>query len=387
VSETKERILQSAEELISEQGVARTTIAMIAKKASVSDSLAYQYFKDKEDLVFAVARRRLEDALNQLQDHLQGIYDARSQLGKLLWFGLSYNDGHRDYVRNLMFEYRSNRDFYRSEAYGFIRRHAGITLGILTRGVEEKVFTDKADMRLVREILYGALDFEAVDSVITGEIQNAASDWNDLMDLTLRMIEAGEPTEPVEKRDRIIECAEKIFADSGFAKARIADVAGMAGIAEGSIYDFFEHKEDLLFSITEKRLNELLDPPRTMFVIQSPSGKLQRFIESCFERFLRNRDFLKVFVMDNLLSRRFYSSKAYGAFTGHMRVLEDIIEAGKASGAFRPEVNARVFRNMFLGAFTHIALRWIVFGERHFDKMNEIDHLTKLLCRAVTPHK
>ena len=191
-----------------------------------------------------------------MQEHLQGICEARSQLGKLIWYGLNYNDIHRNYVRNLMFEYRSNKDFYTSPAYQFIRRHSRLTLEILNRGVEEGVFRDDIDMKLVREIIYGTFDFEAIDCVIRGEIEKTSSDWQDIMSLILSMVEKGPEPSPAEKRDRILLCAEKVFAEYGFHKAKVSEISGLAGVAEGSIYDFFENKEDLFLSITEARLKE-----------------------------------------------------------------------------------------------------------------------------------
>jgi len=383
VNETKAKILQVAEELISEKGVARTTIAQIARKAEVSDSLAYQYFKDKEDLVFAVAYQRLEDTWNELQEQLQGIIDPRSQLGRVIWWGLRYNDVHRDYVRNLMFEYRSNRDFYKSPAYDYIRKHAQLTLGILNRGVQQGVFRDDVDVKLVREILYGTLDFEAVDCAITGTITESSNDWQDIMALILPMIETTEQSVQPDKKQRILLRAEEVFAEYGFAKAKLADIAGLVGIAESSIYDFFESKEDLLLSITEMRLQGHMELLPETFTIKTPLRKLRRFIRYHFDLYMQNRNFLKIFVMENLLSQRFYASGAFEVFKGYMEVFENIVEEGKSCGIFRQDVNPRVFKNMFLGAFTHVALRWIIFEGKHFDKMREVDQLIDLLCKAA----
>ena len=384
MNETKARILQAAEELIFEKGVARTTIAQIARKAEVSDSLAYQYFKDKEDLVFAVAYQRLEDTWNDLQEQLQGIIDPRSQLGKVIWILLKYNDRHHNYVRNLMFGYRSNKDFYNSLAYGFIQKHSQLTLQILNVGVEQGTFRRDVDMRLVRTIIHGTLDFEAVDCAITKNIEEGSNDWQDFMALILPMIEQRGQDADSGKRERILSYAEEIFAERGFSKSKLADIVAKVGIAESSIYDFFESKDDLLMSITEMRLEEHMKLLPDTFNINTPLRKLRRFIQYHFDLYMQNRNFLKVFVMENLLSYKFYASKAFDSFREYMKVFEDIIEEGKSDGTFRQDVNTRLFKNMFLGAFTHMALRWIIFEEKHFDKMREVRRLVDLLSASVT---
>jgi TetR/AcrR family transcriptional regulator, transcriptional repressor for nem operon len=51
---TRERIVAAASELMSQRGVARTTIEDIQEAAAISTSQMYHYFADKNDLVAAV---------------------------------------------------------------------------------------------------------------------------------------------------------------------------------------------------------------------------------------------------------------------------------------------------------------------------------------------
>jgi AcrR family transcriptional regulator len=57
-----------------------------------------------------------------------------------------------------------------------------------------------------------------------------------------------------ERRKQILDAATKVFAAKGFERATIADVARAAGIAEGSIYNYFKNKDDLLISIPRQAL-------------------------------------------------------------------------------------------------------------------------------------
>jgi AcrR family transcriptional regulator len=54
------------------------------------------------------------------------------------------------------------------------------------------------------------------------------------------------------KRDRIVECAMRHFAEDGYQGARVEDVAGELGIAKGSIFQHFGSKSGLFFE-TYKR--------------------------------------------------------------------------------------------------------------------------------------
>jgi len=47
-------------------------------------------------------------------------------------------------------------------------------------------------------------------------------------------------------------------------------------------------------------------------------------------------------------------------------------------------INIRVFRNMFLGGFTHMGLRWFLAGQNgNVDRMGEINEVAGLLADSV----
>ena len=54
-----------------------------------------------------------------------------------------------------------------------------------------------------------------------------------------------------EKRALIIEAAAKVFARRGFASTLMAEIAIEAGIGKGTLYEYFDSKEDLFFAVFE----------------------------------------------------------------------------------------------------------------------------------------
>lgn len=57
------------------------------------------------------------------------------------------------------------------------------------------------------------------------------------------------------KKGQILDAATQVFAEKGFHKATIKDIAKVAGIADGTVYNYFENKTALLLGILD-RLNE-----------------------------------------------------------------------------------------------------------------------------------
>ncbi|MBU2547068.1 MAG: TetR/AcrR family transcriptional regulator [Proteobacteria bacterium] len=386
-STNKHRILQAAEKLIPRLGIHRTTIAKVAREADVADSLVYKYFENKEDLLFSVADIRLREVLAVLDEQLGGIIDPESRLRKLIWHTLNYHDLHPNYVKLLFFECCSNARFYRSPTHGLIREHSKVTRNILDQGVQSGVFRSDVNMRLVRELIYGMFNIQVIGRHAANEIQACIDDFDDIFDLILAMIRENKMRVEPSREDRILRAAEQLFARKGFHNSKVADIAQLAGVAEGSLYDLYKNKANLLNSIAEKRFSDHLRKSEEAFLPNSAAGKLRHLMRYHYTLYMANPDFLKVSLLDMLLNLNFYRSSAWSTFKAYLARFEHLVEEGREGGAFRPEVNPRVFRNLFLGAFSYMAFRWLLFEDKMTDKIMEIDQLIEMLVSSIVADK
>mgnify|MGYP006781963975 CR=1 FL=1 len=54
-----------------------------------------------------------------------------------------------------------------------------------------------------------------------------------------------------DKREAILRAAIKVFAGKGYFNSKVADIAGEAGIADGTVYLYFKSKDEILEEILE----------------------------------------------------------------------------------------------------------------------------------------
>lgn len=382
----KMKILNAAEKILSAKGLEQASIAEIAQMSEVTDSNIYNYFKGKEDLLFSVAGARVEEALKLLNEHLEGIDDPASRLRKMIWFNLRYNDSHKDYARLLLMECRYSRRFYRHKAYRSIRGYARALFEILVDGVAKGVFRNGVDMHIMRDIIFGLLDWEKISSLARKEVEETVDDFQDILSLILPMISPEPSIQETEtnKSARILQAATKVFSQKGYVQATIGDIALLAGVAEGTVYEYFENKEHLLLSIPQQQYLKRLEGVSQLFLLDDPRKQLRHLVYEQFLEHVNDPDFLKVFLFQVQFNQRFFDSPVHQTFFEYMNVLETIFEKGKTEGIIRPDLNTRVFRNLFLGAFSHVSLRWFLQEEKvKIDKMREVEEVATLLCRAV----
>jgi len=62
-------------------------------------------------------------------------------------------------------------------------------------------------------------------------------------------------------RKRILQAARRLFASQGFDAATTRDVAEAAGIASGTLFNYFASREALVAALANEAIGDALDPP------------------------------------------------------------------------------------------------------------------------------
>ncbi len=73
VEERRGQVVRAAVKLFSEEGYYTTTIQQIARAAGVSTGLIYQYFRDKDDILFLTLKLVLDTYEHEIPQQLEGI--------------------------------------------------------------------------------------------------------------------------------------------------------------------------------------------------------------------------------------------------------------------------------------------------------------------------
>lgn len=78
-------------------------------------------------------------------------------------------------------------------------------------------------------------------------------------------------------RDQIMDAAIELIGDKGFAGATTKEIASRADVSEGTLYNYFKNKDDILMSIAERYISY-----KRNFHLSSDVSSVQEFIESIY---------------------------------------------------------------------------------------------------------
>jgi AcrR family transcriptional regulator len=86
-------------------------------------------------------------------------------------------------------------------------------------------------------------------------------------------------------RAALVAAAERLFAENGYDKTTVADIAAAAQVSTRTFFAYFRAKEDVLFAGTDQRLRAIAEALEAV----PPIGRLQA-VHGIFERILAASD-------------------------------------------------------------------------------------------------
>jgi len=185
------------------------------------------------------------------------------------------------------------------------------------------------------------------------------------------------------KRESIIQAAIEVFSKKGFQASTISEIAERAGVADGSIYQYFKNKEDLFFSIPVEKTKEF----RTQLElhlegISGAFNKIRKFVWYFLYFFTVNPEYGRLLMLEMRVSKSFVKTGTYDFLKQSVsKVLEIIIE-GQHEGVVRTDTDLYILRHLVLGTLEHIVSRWLL-KDGKYDLLEHHQEVSRLIIDAL----
>ncbi len=164
-----------------------------------------------------------------------------------------------------------------------------------------------------------------------------------------------------DKREAILRAAIKVFAGKGYFNSKVADIAGEAGIADGTVYLYFKSKDDILHSIFDRAMAEFIaEGRRELADIPDPSARLHRIAELHLEKLGADRELAIVFQVELRGSTKFMQEFSAAGFAEYLDIIRETIAEGQESGVFRSDLKPIVCAKILYGALDEMVTNWIL---------------------------
>jgi TetR/AcrR family fatty acid metabolism transcriptional regulator len=185
-----------------------------------------------------------------------------------------------------------------------------------------------------------------------------------------------------EKYQIILDSAGAVFAEHGFYKATISQIAAKAGVADGTLYLYFKNKDDILYQYISYKTEIVFEKMRAAVEKgKNAEEKLRLLIRCHLEEFQSDKHMAVIFQSEARYLRDIQSqikdiSKMY------LDLLSDIIEQGQIEGAMRQDLFVGLVKRFIVGAVEGVISTWVT-ADGRYDLVSMADPLVDLYLTGV----
>lgn len=193
------------------------------------------------------------------------------------------------------------------------------------------------------------------------------------------------------RREEILAAALEVFSARGYAQATMEEVAAKAGVAKGSVYNYFPGKKDLFIRSCSTALARDEQASRQIVEADATAGeKLNRLIDLWYDGLERHREVSRLILEfwataareqepNGRLSSAF--AAMYDRFHDHVGA---ILDEGAGSGEFTLAVSSRRSATLLMAALQGLRLQHMM-GLGTAVDAELLDGLKLALARAMSP--
>jgi len=185
------------------------------------------------------------------------------------------------------------------------------------------------------------------------------------------------------KRERILRAAVDVFARSGYFNAKVSEIAKAAGVADGTIYLYFEGKEDLLITIFREHTRGYLHSLEAHLAdVKRPEDRVRVAIRHHLETLGRDRALAVVSQVELRHSLKFMSLFSQEEVADYLNMLRKIVEHGQAEGVFRRTLHPQLVAKAVFGVLDEMVTSWIL-SEKDYSLGDQSEQVADLILTGL----
>jgi AcrR family transcriptional regulator len=190
-----------------------------------------------------------------------------------------------------------------------------------------------------------------------------------------------------EKQIQIMEAAEQLFADHGFAGTSVRDIAESAGVNLAMISYYFGSKEKLMETMFRYRGEHLTMQLQTILHNKelTPFQKVERLIDDYIDRIFKKQCFHKIMVREQMANNNGpIAEQIFQLKQTNQGLIKQLINEGQRKGEFKKNVDIPFLMMTLVGTTSQL-----VTAQHYYRKANQLEslsdvefekHIKKKLC-------
>ena len=402
--QTRQTLVEAARDAFADQGYYNASVSEIGRRAGVSQGAFYQYFQNKDQVLFEINDRIIEAFWDRARALELDSLEFQERMARVVRLIL-------DHAREFSFYERTLGEFE--------------LIDLVTIGYYASIsrffrvyFRKEADLGQIKSIdpnllaygLIGLADFNTAD----WGPDSPTYDSEQLVEMTVALLRRGiggpaprsdpdpdaAPGPPQDKayngpdqekefslgqvtKRAIFQAAEEVFGQYGFHRAGISEITRRAGVAQGTFYVHFKSKMDLMAGFVQYLSREMRWELKKAAAKAADRREVELEGLSAFFQFLASHRRIYRVVSESEtigadVGRWYYRKLAEGYVTG----LQDGIDRGEIIG-----LPAHFLARSLMGFYHMVGLKWLVWNSSLQAEMPQylVDDAAHMVIHGLDP--
>ncbi len=194
-------------------------------------------------------------------------------------------------------------------------------------------------------------------------------------------------SDPEHRHQELVEAATAVFIRQGYANTRVADIATAAGVAKGTVYEYFHSKEELflaVFSWINDGITERIE--EEIGHVDTALGQLEALFRVAGDIVAEHPDLYAMTLDFWAASRGTAVRERLGEacetlYDEHRSLIADILRRGQASGELRPDLDIEPIATVLVGALDGVGVQH--FFDRSVDPRRTARAFWNTICGGL----
>ena len=176
------------------------------------------------------------------------------------------------------------------------------------------------------------------------------------------------------KQIQIMEAAEELFAEQGFAGTSVRDIAEAADVNLAMISYYFGSKEKLMEAMFQYRGEHFKIQLETILYDKtlSPFQKVEKLIDDYIGRIFKKQCFHKIMVREQMVNNSgFITEQIFQLKQKNQALIKQLIQEGQKKGDFKKNVDISFLMMTLVGTTSQL-----VTAQHYYKKINGLESLS-----------
>jgi len=188
------------------------------------------------------------------------------------------------------------------------------------------------------------------------------------------------------RRGEIVSQAERIFSAKGFYNTTMAEIADASGFAIGTLYQYFEGKENLYTVMVSEKLDRMYKEIRdAVNRVDCIRDKIETLVRAHFRFVENNVDFCNLFIRGEGASltkgEMILRDKMIADYLNHVGYVEYIMRWGIETNSLK-KMEPRMMAYVLLGIIRSFIFNWML-DNKNNNLSNKVDCVLDVFLRGV----